>query len=290
MGNQKLRFFYLASNCLVRRVFHKWASYRYAKLEVWYKAGGDKEITWELTDKGWDCSGPSFSVAGAVLRKLAEESFVLGWQRRVQQQWQWRLVRRWLDRGGSSSVERRRSHSLVVGAQPGQRRSRQQEQPGRHHEPSLLCLRCPLLINPPCQWCVIITSRSGRYIKAGGVLSGTKVKQWYCLIQKAKPMKTWTVFYCHFSCTFLLGGDSWRCGKRKCISGIEKILWLDLLNRITRTASKLNANGSLEGGVASTYRRFQSPRSWHMPRFFGGFHRVPTKVTPPSPQWFFPQM
>merc|ERR1711934_608191 len=50
------------------------------------------------------------------------------------------------------SVERRRSHSLVVGAQPGQRRSRQQEQPGRHHEPSLLCLRCPLLINPPCQW------------------------------------------------------------------------------------------------------------------------------------------
>ena len=188
MGNQKLRFFYLALNCLVRRMFHKWASYKYAKLEVWYRAGGDKEITWELTDKGWDCSGPSFSVAGAVLRKLAEESFVLGWQRRVQQQWQWRLVRRWLDRGGSSSVERRRSHSLVVGAQPGQRRSRQQEQPGRHHEPSLLCLRCPLLINPPCQWCVIITSR------AGGVLSGTKVKKWYCLILKAKPMKTWTVF------------------------------------------------------------------------------------------------
>ena len=42
-------------------------------------------------DKGWDCSGPLLLLLfhNLVLRKLAEESFVLGWQRRVQ----WRVVR-----------------------------------------------------------------------------------------------------------------------------------------------------------------------------------------------------
>merc|ERR1712130_355234 len=45
-------------------------------------------------------------------------------------------------------VERRRSRSLVLFHR------RHQQQPGRHcrHEPPLLRLCCPLLLNPPCQW------------------------------------------------------------------------------------------------------------------------------------------
>ena len=102
-------------------------------------------------DKGWNCSGRLFH----NLRKLAEESFVLGWQyRRVQ-----------LSSGSgwlfSAHCCQRLSSTPAV-AQPGQRRSRQEEHPGRsHHEPSLLRLR--RLINSSCQWCVIITSRRGKH-------------------------------------------------------------------------------------------------------------------------------
>merc|ERR1739842_49477 len=72
-------------------------------------------------------------------------------------------------------VERRRSHSLVVGAQPGQRRSRQ-------HEPSLLCLRCPLLINPPCQWATGAEKFPGQLRNGGTNLDS-------CLLQLADKLK-----------------------------------------------------------------------------------------------------
>ena len=61
---------------------------------------------------------------------------------------------------GGEEVAGRCSHQLSrtpAVAEPGQRRSRQRQEPGRrHHEPSLLRLRRPLLLNPPRQWCVSI--------------------------------------------------------------------------------------------------------------------------------------